>query len=46
MKDYNIKNGKTTINLQHGMPDPTITSGDKRVVFSPSSERAAGNKIN
>ena len=30
--------------LQHGMPDSTTTSGDRRVVFSPKSVRAAGHK--
>ena len=32
--------------LQQGIPDATTTSGDRRVVFSPKSERAAVNKSN
>lgn len=34
---------RTAKNLQHGMPDATTASGDRRVVFSPKSVRAAGN---
>lgn len=32
--------------LQQGMPDATSTAGDRRVVFSPNSVSAAGNKRN
>lgn len=36
---------KNRNHLQQGMPDATRTSGDKRVVFSPNSARAAGDQI-
>lgn len=40
------KNNNNATHLQQGMPDAAITSGDMRVVFSPSNERAAGNTGN
>lgn len=37
---------KKATHLQHGMPDATTTSGDRRVVFSPNNVSAAGDKRN